>query len=260
MKTFPAASHRQITDLRKLSRRRHRQESARFLADGRRTVEQLIHQGRVGVVEVYCTQEHLDELGNLNEDIAHFILSSKDLRQISETETPQGVLALCEIPASVEWDYWQSGHLLAFDRIQDPGNMGTMIRTACWFGFDGLIVGEGTVDQWNPKTVRSTVGATGLLPYAEGDLTELLDRLAETGWNVALLDGNEGSVDLTEWSPGGKAVVVVGNEAHGVSDALRGKHRRFRIEGSESQRGAESLNAAVAASLAMFHAFQRRNG
>lgn len=253
------ASQRQCTQLKKLARRKNRHELGLFLAEGTRTVSQLIEQGKVHIRELYVLHDVVYDEDIQRSGVPMYYISSKEMNELSGTESPQGLLALCEIPPIDNLNDWKerTGFILAFDRIQDPGNLGTLIRTASWFGMDALLFSGGTADQWNPKVVRSTAGATGALPYMFQDLSIALQTLSDGGWRPVLLDGNPGSTDLDDWQPGNRTILVVGNEAQGIDPELVERYERVRISGNSSQTGAESLNAAIAASIAMYVLHQK---
>jgi TrmH family RNA methyltransferase len=253
------ASQKQLAHVRSLGKRRHRREFGQFIAEGHRTVQQIITQKKLSVKEIFITQEYLHEFGKPSKNESVFLVSAKDLQGITDTETQQGICAVCEIPPPVELSFWNKpeGFLLAFDHIQDPGNVGTLIRTAAWFGCEGIICSEGTVDQWNPKLVRSTVGATGYLPYIEGALVEVLDQLQDYGWQIMLLDAGDQSISLVDWHPQLGTVLVIGNEANGIDTQLLKKYPKLRVDGVKNQSAAESLNAAIAGAIAMQYTFMR---
>jgi TrmH family RNA methyltransferase len=184
-----------------------------------------------------------------------FILSGNIFAEVTDTDNPQGVLAMCRMPAAVSSEELasQSGLVIALDAVQDPGNLGTIIRTASWFGVSGLISGKGTVDLFHPKVVRSTAGATGVIPFMNGDLVKLLPEFEASGWTVFLLDAGHDSIALSEVSSLDKAIVVVGNEAHGVnSKLLTNSRKKVRISSYGKTAQVESLNAGVAASITLY--------
>lgn len=234
---------------------KYRKKEQLFLAEGSRCVEQILENGAVEVIELLI--EDGFDAANLNPaGLPVYSLNSDDFSSLSDTETPQGVIAVCRIPPETDLRYLaeQGGLLVAFDEIQDPGNLGTMIRTASWFESAGLLIGEGTVDMFHPKVVRSTAGATGTIPYLKGDLIELLGNLEESGYRVFLLDASDASVELRSVNPekDKKTVLVVGNEASGVQSKLFGNKRTaVKIEGKSNR--VESLNAAVALSIGLYH-------
>ena len=144
--------------------------------------------------------------------------------------------------------------ILAIDGLQDPGNLGTLVRTAAWFNAAGLFLGLGTTELYQPKVVRSTAGATGMLAAAEGELAVMLDEAASAGRPIIILDGGENAVPLESTRFPTNSVIVVGNEGRGVSPSILNlSYPKVRISGNASN--VESLNAAVAASIAMHDVF-----
>jgi len=254
MVRFQQASPTQLTRLRKLQKRKYRRELGLFIAEGHRTVLQIIDLGALHIVEVFVTEHYLVEYGHSKLPASTYIYTEKELRSVADAETPQGIVAVCVIPEPAILDKFikSPGRIVAFDRIQDPGNMGTIIRTAAWFGVELLMIGEGSADIWNPKVVRSTAGATGSLAYVECNLLQELDRFAQMGWRPALLDGNPGSLPIEEWDPGMRTILVVGNEANGISPDLAERYDRYRIDSAPDQNAAESLNASIASGIALY--------
>lgn len=249
-----AASNREITLLRKLKQRKHRQKERLFIVEGERAVEQVLQNGFTEVRDVFISVDSGQEKTVQTEGAKR--LSQELFEELSDTESPQGILAVCKIPEELKLETWygKQGLLVAFDRIQDPGNLGTMLRTGAWFGAAGLLIGRGTVDMFNPKVVRSTAGAVGSLPQTAGKLTEMLTRLESRGWQTLLLDGNPGAESLQSVQPAKKSIVVVGNEAAGIDPELITPHRkRVMIPPGGADSGVESLNASVALSIALYH-------
>lgn len=259
MPEFRPLSNREETLLRKLQNRKYRRKEAAFVAEGGRTVEQLLANGKVKVEwllfdadkALWLQSPWTDALKGREARTAETSI----FEALSDTDTPQGVLAVCRVPAARRVAELASGSgvLVALDRIQDPGNLGTMVRSATWFGAAGLLVGKGTVDLFHPKTVRSTAGATGALPYAEGELFALLEEAEAAGRQTVLLDGNPGAEPLKAFRPGRPLTVVIGNEANGVDAELMTAHRpRLRIEKGGGADAVESLNASIALSIALY--------
>jgi RNA methyltransferase, TrmH family len=194
--------------------------------------------------------------------VAAYSLDSKTFSAVTDTDNPQGILAVCRLPEPVQLDEFEDkgGVIVATDRIQDPGNMGTIIRTACWFGATGLLVGNGTVDPFHPKVVRSTAGAVGGIKYCQGDLGSMLRELEKKGWRVLLLDAGEKSISIKSVSQIRKCVLVIGNEANGIDPELGTEGReQVRIDPASGKKPVESLNASIAAAIGLF-ALQERMG
>lgn len=252
-------SNRKLTLLRKLGRKKYRQEKELFLVEGRRAVRQILQNGSLQVESIFFDES----LSVFNEAYwqksevrdSSYLVSPDDFREVTDTEHTQGVLALCRIPSEQPVEKLASldGILVATDAIQDPGNLGTIIRTASWFGAAGLLAGKGTVDVFHPKVVRSTAGATGTLAWRNAELRDDLEKLEKSGWQTCLLDGSAGSKKLDSVNKTSKLIIVVGNEGNGISSELFADHRiSIRIDSPASHPPVESLNAAIATSIALY--------
>jgi len=245
------ASNNQLKLWKKLQRTKYRKKEGLFLAEGERCVEQIVRNGYVDVEAVVVEKDYrpgFDYTGPL------FEVTSSDFKDLADTETPQGVLAVCKIPAEsvVEQMADEAGLIIALDAVQDPGNVGTIIRTATWFSAAGILFGDGTADPFHPKVVRSTAGATGSLAYMKGNLNDLLGQFEKTGWQSYLMDGGNESVDIKSVTPGEKSILVIGNEGNGISGQLFIPQRSsVRIPGENAS--VESLNAAIAMGIGMHH-------
>ena len=250
-----AASNNQIKLLRKLCQRKYREQEQLFLVEGKRAVEQILENNAVEVVSVFVNTE-IPVLSSSKASV--FLLSPALFKKLSRTENPQGVLAICKMPKPVNMESFASsnGVLVATDAIQDPGNLGTIIRTASWFGVQGIFYGTGTVDPFNPKVIRSTAGATGILPSISGNLATLLTDLEVQGWQSFLLDGNAGATPISEVSFPEKKILVVGNETNGITNKLITPGRKRMLLPSKSgTKAVESLNAAIALSIALWSVY-----
>jgi RNA methyltransferase, TrmH family len=301
-------SKNQLTLFRKLSQRKYREQHRLFIAEGLRTVEQILTRGALQVIAVVISQRKWSDgsiAGASSSDAVRGInvrslevgksaasssdavrgsvggaligdpefrdivmsfrgyvysVAEEDFSGLTDTEQHQGILAVCRMPEAAETTDFAAlsgGVLLATDRIQDPGNLGTMIRTAAWFDAVGVLLGEGSVDIYNPKVVRSTAGSTGILPVRESILVEDLALLKSAGWDIVVLDASEGSIPITQYSFLPRTVIVVGNEGNGPSEAVKSiSSRRIAIPGNAEN--VESLNAAVATSIALYAVFGNR--
>jgi TrmH family RNA methyltransferase len=245
-------SQAHITLIRKLKQRKHRTLEGKFLIEGQLAIDQVLKNGILDVESIHINASKLDHFKGVNDKL--HLVDPGTFKTLSDTETPQGVLAICKMPKSMSIEEIAngSGIIIATDSIQDPGNMGTIIRSAVWYGAKALLLGTGSVDIYNPKVVRSTAGATGIIPSNPCDLNETLDSLHEHGWEILLLDGNDGAVSILDHPLHSKTVLVVGNEANGISDHLITKnYKRVLLPTKSPQMYVESLNAGVAASIAL---------
>lgn len=189
------------------------------------------------------------------------VVADAVFKAVSSTQTPQGILALLRMPSYTLTDLLQSEHphLLVLEGIQDPGNLGTMLRTAEGAGADGIILDRTTVDLYNPKTIRATMGSVYRMPvYIADGLEDVIPALKERGITAcaAHLEGAV-SYDVPDYTKG--TAFLIGNEGNGLTAgtaALADVRVRIPMEGK-----VESLNAAIAATLLMYEANrQRRQG
>lgn len=253
-------SNRQQTLLRKLQKKKYRTKEQLFLVEGERAVEQLIENKIVTVQHLFFdeSQQLWNRSGwdTIATEIPSANVNANDFLEVTDTENPQGVLALCEIPPAADLDALSAndGLVVATDRIQDPGNLGTIVRTAAWFGAKGLLLGKGTVDLFNPKVVRSTAGTTGTLPYANVDLDFTLAHFEDAGWQVLLLDASGEAESLRSVQPAARSIIVIGNEANGVDPSLySGRARtKVKIPSPAETPKVESLNASIALSISLY--------
>jgi TrmH family RNA methyltransferase len=247
------ASNNQIKLLRKLGSKKYREKEGLFIVEGERAVQQVIENKILKVIDAFIDEKSGENYSFLGDEF--FCIDSSTFKEVSDTENPQGVLAVCSIPNQIEIKKLndQEGLIIATDGIQDPGNLGTIVRTASWFGASAILLGKGTVDMFHPKVVRSTAGATGVLPYRNSILKNDLIELEANGWQILLLDGNKGAEEIGKIKPHKKTILVVGNEANGISgDLISTERKRVLIPSVEKNRSVESLNAAIAVSIALY--------
>ena len=171
------------------------------------------------------------------------------LESICDTKTPQGVCASFETPAPMDAESLPD-RIVALDGVQDPGNVGTIWRTADAAGFEALLLGAGSADPLSPKVQRSAMGSGFRIPFAQSEsLAETLIQLREKGWHVIASD-LQGADFYARGDLGERFVLVIGNEARGISDGVKdAADVRLKLP---MRGGAESLNAAVAAGIMMY--------
>ncbi len=210
----------------------------------------------LGIVEkAYLSESYAGELDKVPCDFE--IVSDEVFNRIAETVTPQGVIALVKIPVGEAGDVVKTAKsLLLLEDLQDPGNLGTMIRTAEAAGIDAVILSRNSVDIYNPKVVRSTMGAVFRVPaFYTDDLIGLIGELNDNGFNtVATHLAAQKSYFEADYS--GKTAILIGNEGNGLSDEATAAARekvKIPMEGK-----VESLNASVAAALMMYELIRNK--
>ncbi len=248
-------SNGQIKELIKLQKQtRYRKKQQTFVVEGIKMVQEAAHHGKLQ--KIYISEGKYQEISQavsvLLNTYEYEIVSDQVLKQISETVTPQGILGTATLPTyDLEDILQQEKHrFILLDDLRDPGNLGTIMRTAEGAGMSGVILSKESVDLFNPKVVRATMGAIFRVPYCYVEnLAEVAKQIREIGYEV-YGTAMKGSVIYDEPDYTAGAAIVIGNEANGISDAVfQSVTKRIRIP-MEGQ--LESLNAAVSAAIVMY--------
>lgn len=252
-----SAQNARVKYARALRGRKGRNESGSFAFEGATLLEEAARSG-VEPTALYVTQRAYDTHESVREldarGIPTYVLDDRAFASISDVETPSGVLAVAAIRmASVAEIAARHGCVLALAGIADPGNVGTLLRSAEAFGCAGAIFSEGGVDPYHPKVVRSAMGSVFRLPAAVAAPDEAVAALKAAGRVVVGLAA--GCAVLDGFEPPEKLAIVVGQERHGLGpwEALCDRLAAIAMPGA-----AESLNAAVAGSIALYEATRRR--
>jgi TrmH family RNA methyltransferase len=175
-------------------------------------------------------------------------VSSNVFEYISDTKTPQGIMAIVEKRDNSNIGYADT--MFALDNVQDPGNLGTIIRTLDCAGINNLLLSSGCADEYNPKVIRSTMGAIFRVNvFSDLNLKSELEKLKDQGYNI-IVTSLEGATNMFEHKFEGKNIVVIGNESNGVSKEIQ-ELANVRIK-IPMLGQTESLNAGVAASLVAY--------
>lgn len=236
-----------IVRLRKLnSKRSMRREEGVFCGEGPKLLAEALKWG--GELEtIVCTADAM--LPPLPEHVRVAEVPNDLLSAVADTESPQGIVFTVKTTPLSLPEKLDGKRYLILDGVQDPGNLGTVWRTADAFNADGLILCGNCADPWNPKTVRATMGAAFRLPVYEATLQEVAKRLSASGIPLYATALRDDTVDVREVSLS-SAAVIIGSEGRGVSDlALELCSQTLKIPMRER---CESLNAAVAASVVLW--------
>ena len=243
-------SKNQIKFIRQLEQKKFRHREGLFVAEGTKVVGDLLKAGYIPH-SLYATPDWI---------ASHSVASATEvtddeLTRLSFQQHPQQVLALFPIPSLNSKFLILNSLALALDGVQDPGNLGTIIRIADWFGISNIICSEDTVDAYNPKVVQATMGSIARVNIIYTNLLELLDGLpADFPVYGTLLDGE--NIYTQELTPHG--LIIMGNEGNGISDAVRQRvNRRLLIPDFHNGDTADSLNVAIATAITCSE-FRRR--
>jgi TrmH family RNA methyltransferase len=247
-----------IKETKKLKEKRFRVEKNQFLVEGFRFVEEAL-KSTFQVPYIFLSEEALDRWQSfqLNEMLQSasklYIVKEAILKLLSSTETPQGVIAVVN-QNNMHLEV-KEGFYVLVDKLQDPGNMGTIIRSAHAAGAAGVITTKGTVDIYNEKTLRSTMGSIFNIPIIEDKDLSIIDSLKNSGFKliVSSLEDSKNfyEVDLTD-----NVIIAVGNEGSGISEEIY-KLGDMKVK-IPMPGNAESLNAGAAASIMMFETVRQK--
>ena len=237
-----------IKELKLLKQSKYRKIKNQFVAEGKRLVEEAINCGNT-VDLLFCTQTFYNKNVNSWQGFLRVgnsiikVITDSQFKKISSTSTPSGIGALCNIPRSPYIDY-KVRKWIYLDKIRDPGNLGTILRSALWFGFKNIILSSKSVDPYNPKAIRSGMGSHfGLNLYQNIRLNDFIET-------HLIVSGSTCGEDISVFKLPKKYVLVLGNEAHGIS-----KNIVPLIQKSVSIKRlgeGESLNLSSAASILMY--------
>lgn len=244
-KTYIMPSKAEIKKIRSLYLKKYRQSEGLFIAEGRKTVGELLPAFEC--CALYATESYVPPCGIEAERVSY-----DELCRMSNMECPQDVLAVLRIPERELNASGLCGHLcIAADGVQDAGNLGTMIRIADWFGIEDFICSHDTVDAYNPKTVQASAGALARVRVHYCDLPKVLKDVSENGCPVyaTALDGD----NLYDCSFSDRGVVVFGNEGNGISKAVfeTATHKLLIPNYPQGRLSTESLNVGAAAAVTL---------
>lgn len=245
-----------------LKKKKQRDTEGHFVTEGKKMYFELLKDFPGLLIETYWSESGLAALSKEERELAetagYEVLSDSVFQKTAETVTPQGVLAVVKMPAYSLADFTDSDEcrLILLERLQDPGNLGTILRTAEAAGMTGVILTEDSVDVFNPKVVRSTMGSIFRIPfYYVPSMPELLGKLKEK--NIAVYAAHlEGSVTYDSVRYGSRYGIMIGNEANGLTEdstALASQAVRIPMYGK-----AESLNAAIACAVLAYESRKSR--
>lgn len=250
-------SQAKIKFIRSLETKKGRRKENAFVAEGPKVVGDLMATVRPRLI--IATEEWLD--GNPSDGIETVVVTEEELRKASFLQHPQQVIAVFPLPDDnlkpFEADSFLNGLCLALDGVQDPGNLGTIIRIADWFGIDTLLCSHETADAYNPKVIQATMGCIARVRPHYVDLASVIQSLPKD-YPVygTLLDGN--NIYQQELSSYG--MIIMGNEGNGISPAIRRlvNHRLLIPNYPKGRETTDSLNVAIATAITCSE-FRRRN-
>lgn len=235
-----------IKYIQSLGQKKFRDEAGVFIAEGPKIVRELLETDPSVVKEVYAVNEWMNENRKLLGQVGIIEINEADLEKISHLKTPNKVLAVVHQFSSGVIDA-KAGLALALCDIQDPGNLGTIIRIADWFDIRRVICSENSADVYNPKVIQSTMGSIARVKIFYTDIKEWLSDQKDICIYATVLDGE----DVTQMEKIKQGIILIGNESKGINqEIVQLANKRITIPNKGK---AESLNAAVATGIILSH-------
>lgn len=233
-----------IKNIRALQQKKNRKERGLFVIEGVKNVQELINSN-IEIHSVFST-ENIDFLDKLNPTDVH-IIKQKELERISGLRSANKLLAIAKIPKVKPID-WNDPLILMLDGINDPGNLGTIIRTAKWFGINTIFCSENCADAYDRKVVQSTMGALFHINLVYGNLFEMQTKCADR--NFSIIGAAMVGESIYSYTKTAKTALIIGSESHGISkEVLETCNAKITIPNNEISQKVESLNAGVATSI-----------
>ena len=238
----------QVKYIQSLSHKKFRDEEDVFVAEGPKIVGELIGMSHIRVKQVYGTSEWWAFAEKWKDEPWAVPIDDADLERLSFQKTPNQVLGIFYKPHLVTA---AGGWQLLLDGIQDPGNLGTIIRIADWYGITQVVCSEDCADAFNPKVIQSTMASIGRVEVTYANLLQYVKQHAHRTFYAATLNG----VPMQDVKPHGQSALVIGNESKGIRPELMTALRNFVTIPRNGE--AESLNAAVATGILLSHLINR---
>lgn len=239
-------SKNKIKFIQSLQRKKHRVAEGLFLLEGDKMAKEALEQA--AVEHIYALNDWVEahKVAIRSKEIPFTSITARELKSISGLTTPNRVvLVMKQFVPKLDEDSLSKGYALYLDQIQDPGNMGTILRNADWFGIQQVFCSEGCVDIYNSKVIQASMGAIFRVRIMNVSLTDLLQKKPELPVYGTVLGGN----NIYEIEPAQNGLIVIGNEGRGISPDIQDllTHKVTIPKGKNG--GAESLNAAVASGI-----------
>ncbi len=243
-----------IKELQALRQAKGRKEAGIFAVEGNKLVEELLSSD-FRINNIFATGQWVEKNPVMAKKVADYeIVTSKQMEQISNFVTPPGIYATAMIPSfKIKPDITDRELILMLDGINDPGNLGTIIRTADWFGIRKIVVSKDTCDPWQPKVIQSTMGSIFRIQVVEAELVEFLKDVKTPVFGALMQGKNVYHTNMGN----NQGVIIIGSESHGIREnVMPFVSCPINIPRAESSQ-TESLNASVAAGIIISEVFRK---
>jgi RNA methyltransferase, TrmH family len=228
--------------IKSLQDKKQRQKYDHFVVEGEKSIAELL-KSPFQIKQLFVTSLLLNDYAKLVDANVLFEISKEELKSVSFHQTPQNALAIVEIPKNNSIQL-QEGFTLALDEIQDPGNLGAMIRIADWYGIKNIVCSKGCTDVYSPKVINASMGSFTRVRVVYDDILDFAKR-----HDLALIVTTLNGSDVHHFNAVKKGLIIIGNEGHGVNPNLI-KQSTYQLTIPKIG-GAESLNAAISAAIVL---------
>lgn len=246
MKIIRSLQNEQIKNFARLKEKKYRDETGLFLVEGDHLVRMAIEAGCLTTLLV--SEDDLENYLDIIDEDKTIIVTESIINKLSFTKTPQNIIGVAKQSA---YDKKDARKVLVLDTLQDPGNVGTLIRSALAFNYDKIYASESTVDIYNEKVIRASQGAIFKINIVKKELNNIYRILKNNDFDIVVTTLNDNSIYLEELKVKDNFAIVLGNEGNGVSEvSLRNATKVVKIKMSDK---IDSLNVGVAGSIIMYN-------
>lgn len=246
MRIIKSLQNEQIKNFAKLKEKKYRDESGLFIVEGDHLVRMAIEANCLETLLV--AEEDIDNYLDIVDEEKTIIVTESIINKLSFTKTPQNIIAIARQNV---FDKKDCKKVVVLDTLQDPGNVGTIIRSALAFNYDKIYVSESTVDIYNEKVIRASQGAIFKINIVKKELRDIYRNLDNNNFQIIVTSLTNNSIYLEELKKEEKFAIVLGNEGNGVSEvSLKNASNVVKIKMSDE---IDSLNVAVAGSIVMYN-------
>ena len=244
MKEITSVNNNYIKDLIKLKQKKYRDINKLFIVEGYNIIKEAKDYLNTILIS---DKKKISEIKDNYKNIDIILVTDEIINKLSSTQTPQGIIGICKYKEVSNI----KGNVVMLDGLQDPGNIGTIIRTAIAFGYNNIVLSEDSVDIYNDKVIRATQGAIFKINIIRTNLLKLIEELKKDNYNIIGTSLGDKSIDLDKLQVKAKHILILGNEGNGISkEVLNATDVNVFIP---INRQMESLNVGVAAGIMMYY-------
>lgn len=236
----------QIKHIKSLHQSKYRQKYNNFIAEGDKIAEEILQNSIYNILGVFATEKWINTNARFASNHKNILtgISQGEMKKISALKTPSNVLLVLEkMPETINYKLMNNGHALYLDNVQDPGNVGTIIRIADWFGISTVVRNRGSADFYNPKVIQATMGSFLNVNLYTSEFEQMTSRVHTTVG--AVMSGK--NVDSFHWPD--KTMLVMGNEGKGIGAPIHQELDQFVTIQGDSNKVADSLNVSIATGI-----------